>query len=253
MKIPAQDILQVADQISTNHEPRDRPHFALRAIAISLGLATASVLVFACVVGVFGGWQSCLVVITFSSAIGGLGKSLIDIHLAIDKAVGPKGPLAADDKEQSFRLVPISVLALSSGILIGAWPLPRVIDYVFRSAASIDIPSRVTPLQDIGLSWRNIPEGEDLCISVRKVGRTGEFILSCRSVGTRHGSFGAQAEIGGSDDADKLFEIRVFELRRDAAAQLEQRIQGDPYVSRLPDGAQVLASKTVRRIATSNN
>jgi hypothetical protein len=74
--------------------------------------------------GMSAGWPLSLAVITFASAIGGLGKSLIDLHLSIAKSTGLG--LGVIPKTQMIQWLPALGLALSGGLISGFWLLPKV-------------------------------------------------------------------------------------------------------------------------------
>jgi hypothetical protein len=224
------------------------------AIGFGLIAFVAGVVTFSMMTGVARGLPFGVAVMTLASALVGLCKSLLDLLPSIQKANGgPDAFAPVIFPERRSMWLAIAVLLPVGALILGVWMVPRVIEASDAPKASINIPTEVSIVEDVGISWRNLPDEEGLCFSTRELGKVGELIQNCTALCSRNGAVDIQAEIGGRDDSSKEFEIRVLRLPRSLAVELKQKIQMEPYVPRLPEGARVLASKVVRRAATAAN
>jgi hypothetical protein len=221
---------------------RLRSRFRTLALIATLALAAASAVALAY------GLPAGVAVISFCTALGGLTKALIELHIAIEKREGEKARGDIGGWRRRRRpLAPTVVAALAIGIVAGYCFLPWAIDVALSPSAGVKIPTQVAAKQQVQLSWRNIPPDEDTRVLVREKGASVNIIEPCRGSGSHRGSIECDLSIGGRDDSGRVYEIRLVRLPHRISEQLSASSIEGAYVTDLPEQVQVLASTVVVR------
>jgi hypothetical protein len=188
-------------------------------------------------------WPPALV-ISFVTAICGLTKALIDLHLVFEKREVTANPKTTRRRRKRM-LTPVVSASLLLGMAIGYFGLPPLIDAGWQPSADVSVPANVNADQPAVVNWRNIPDDEDIRVFVRAKGSSINFIQPCRGRG-RRGSMLCELEMGGSEAAGS-FEIRVVRVAHNLSEGIANSPPEGAYLSTWPEGAQVLVAKTVNR------
>jgi len=189
-------------------------------------------------------WPPALI-ISFVTAVCGLAKVLIELHLLFERRDREAGVNTKTTRRRKIMLAPVVSASLLFGIAIGYIGLPRVIDAAWQPSADVSVPANVDADQPVVVSWRNMPADEDVRVFVKAKGSSINFIQPCRGRGHR-GSIVCQLEMGGSEAAG-TFEIRVVRVAHELSEELGKSLPEEAYLSSWPEGAQVLVVKTVNR------
>ena len=194
------------------------------------------------------GWQAGVAVIGFVAANYGLAKALIELELQLIKLFPELLRLRIASARPAKRaFAPLAALGLSVGIGVGALALPMLRGWATGPSAKIDAPRIVSSPQDVAIRWWNVSETEEVRVVVRPVSELSYYVQPCHGTGSPRGGVKCTLEIGGRDDYNRRFEIRVVRLPRESSDKLGKDAAENGYVRYLPEGTQLLVSEEVVR------
>jgi len=189
-------------------------------------------------------WPAALVV-TFVTAVCGLAKALIELHLLFEKREVEANQKTALRRRKKLGLAPVVSAALLLGIGVGYVILPGLVDTILQPSGAMKVPATVDAAPTADVYWQNVPSGEEVRVFVRATGSSIDFVQRCRGQG-RRGVMSCELEVGGVD-AEGKFEIIVARLAQRVSEQLTSSPVEGAYLTGLPEGAQILVSKSVSR------